>query len=203
MEKASLKTVIGKLESLFDNFNQKFFNNELKRPVITVSPDVTKGAYGWCTSWKAWKEDEDPDGYYEINLCAEYLNRPFEDTCETLIHEMVHLINLQNGIQDTSRSGMYHNKKFKEVAEQHGLIVEKSSKYGFSITKLSDEAAEYIQSLDGQGFKLSRTKIPKLKTSSSSSSRKYVCPNCGTIIRATKEVRVICSDCNVEFEEEN
>lgn len=34
------------------------------------------------------------------------------------------------------------------------------------------------------------------------SSRKYVCPMCGCIIRATKEVHVICGDCNVEFEEE-
>ena len=40
-------------------------------------------------------------------------------------------MNLQNKVQDTSRSGMYHNKKFKEVAEKHGLTVEKDSKYGY------------------------------------------------------------------------
>jgi hypothetical protein len=198
----SLQVVIGKLETLFDKFNEKFFNNELERPVITVSPDTTKGAYGWCTAWKAWKDHEDSDGYYEINMCAEHLNRPFEETCGTLIHEMVHLLNLQNEIQDTSRSGMYHNKKFKQVAEQHGLTVEKNEKYGWCITKPNDEAAEYIHSLDEEAFKLRRTKIPKIMTSSSSSSRKYVCPGCGTIIRATKEVRVICSDCDIEFEEE-
>lgn len=33
-------------------------------------------------------------------------------------------------------------------------------------------------------------------------ARKYVCPVCGCIIRATKEVHIICGDCNVEFEEE-
>lgn len=198
----SLQVVIGKLETLFDKFNERFFKNELERPVITVSPDTTKGAYGWCTAWKAWKDHEESDGYYEINMCAEHLNRLFEETCGTLIHEMVHLLNLQNEIQDTSRSGMYHNKKFKQVAEQHGLIVEKNEKYGWCITKLNDEAAEYIHSLDEEAFKLRRTKIPKIMTSSSSSSRKYVCPGCGTIIRATKEVRVICSDCEIEFEEE-
>lgn len=107
METGSLHIVISKLENLFSIFNEKFFNNEFDKPVITVSPDTTKGAYGWCTSWKAWKQGEDSEGYYEINMCAEHLARPFEDTCSTLIHEMVHLINLQNGIQDTSRGGTY------------------------------------------------------------------------------------------------
>ena len=54
MSATSLKPVIEKLESLFSSFNQKFYNSELQTPVITVSPDTTKGAYGWCTSWKAW-----------------------------------------------------------------------------------------------------------------------------------------------------
>ncbi|MBA9087507.1 hypothetical protein FHR92_003992 [Fontibacillus solani] len=200
---SSLKIVIEKLEELFNVFNKQFFDDELQKPVITVSPDTTAGAYGWCTSWKAWKDDEDSDGYYEINMCAEHLNRPFEETCETLIHEMVHLLNLQNDVQDTSRSGTYHNKKFKVTAEQHGLIVEKDERYGWAFTRLNDEALKFVLSLDGQGFGLYRSKIPKVKTSSgSSSSRKYVCPSCGTIIRATKEVNVKCGDCEVEFEEE-
>lgn len=144
MSATSLKPVIEKLESLFSSFNQKFYNGELQTPVITVSPDTTKGAYGWCTSWKAWS-NLDPDskttdisqmskadldamqneGFYEINICAEHLARSFEQVAETLLHEMVHLYNLQIGVQDTSRNGTYHNKKFKETAEQHGLDVGK------------------------------------------------------------------------------
>lgn len=198
----SLKTVIEQLEVLFSKFNKQFYNNELQTPVITVSPDITSGAYGWCTSWKAWKEDEEHDGYYEINLCSEHLNRPFEETCSTLLHEMVHLWNLQTGVQDTSRGGTYHNKKFKVVAEERGLIIDQHPKYGWTITSLNGQAAEFIKNMDGKGFKLYRSKLPKIKSSSSSSSRKYVCPGCGMIIRATKEVNVICGDCNVEFEEE-
>lgn len=127
MNEVSLKPVIEELENLFSKFNARFFDGGLEKPVITVSPDHTRGAYGWCTGWKAWKAGED-EGHYEINLCAEYLNRPFEETCGTLIHEMVHLQNLQDGVQDTSRSGTYHNKKFKETAEAHGLTVEKGEK---------------------------------------------------------------------------
>ncbi|MDD3052122.1 MAG: hypothetical protein PHR06_13380 [Candidatus Cloacimonetes bacterium] len=61
-EQSSLKTVIEKLESLYSAFNKRFYNSELQVPVITVSPDTTSGAYGWCTSWKAWKTaDEKKD----------------------------------------------------------------------------------------------------------------------------------------------
>lgn len=31
-------------------------------------------------------------------------------------------------------------------------------------------------------------------------SIKYVCPVCGTIIRATRQVNVKCGDCDVAFE---
>lgn len=164
MNEVSLKPVIDELETLFSKFNKAFFEGKLEKPVITVSPDHTRGAYGWCTAWKAWQDGTKEGGYYEINLCAEYLNRPFEETCGTLLHEMVHLQNLQDNVQDTSRSGSYHNRKFKETAEAHGL--KGSSKSG------------------------------------GSSSRKYVCSCCGTIIRATKEVHVICAECEVEFQEE-
>ncbi len=200
---ASLQAVIAKLESMFEMFNKQFFNGELESPVIAVSPDTTKGAYGRCTSWKAWQGEKE-GGYYEINMCAEHLSRPFPETCGTLIHEMVHLKNLQDKVQDTSRSGKYHNKRFKEVAEQHGLTVAKENKYGWHITKITDETAEWLKSTfdSEQGFKLHRDKQMKISSSGkSSSSRKYVCPECGTIIRATKEVHVECGDCGVPFEE--
>lgn len=211
-EQSSLKTVIEKLEKLYSTFNDKFYNRELQVPVITVSPDTTSGAYDWCTSWKAWKqkdlaaesEQQEPDGYYEINMCAEHLARPFKEVCGTLLHEMVHLWNLQTGVQDTSRGGTYHNKKFKKVAEEHGLIIDQHPKYGWTITTLNAEAVQFIDSIakDEQGFGIYRSKLPKFKAASNSSSKKYVCPCCGTIIRATKEVHVTCTDCGVEFEEE-
>lgn len=204
MSEQSLQPIIEKLESLFSKFNSKFYNGELLKPIITVSPDVTKGAYGWCTSWKAWKSEGDAEdaGYYEINICAEHLSRPFDLVAETLLHEMVHLYNLQQGVQDTSRNGTYHNKKFKEAAEQHGMRVGKSGSYGYTDTKLDLVAKAFVDSIADKNFKLFREPMRKVSgQSKSSSSRKYVCPDCGCIIRATKEVYVICGDCEVEYEE--
>lgn len=43
MSEASLKPVIDELETLFSKFNARFFENKLESPVITVSPDHTRG----------------------------------------------------------------------------------------------------------------------------------------------------------------
>lgn len=203
MDSNSIQQVIERLEDLFSKFNDYLFGGELQKPVITVSPDTKKGCYGWCTTYKAWQRDgqEEETGYYEINICADYLNRPFLEICETLIHEMVHLIQRQNDVKGTSRGGKYHNKRYKEAAEQHGLMVAKDEKYGWCRTTLAEETAAWIiAKLNTDKFNLSRVNLSTIKKPSKS-ARKYVCPSCGAIIRATKEVRVICADCEIEFEE--
>lgn len=197
MSKASITPMIQNLEVLFDSLNNHFFESELQKPVITISPDTTKGAYGWCTSWKAWQSGED-EGYYEINLCAEHTARGYKALAETLLHEMVHLHNLQIGIKDTSRGGTYHNQKYKLSAEQRGLIVEQSAKYGWAYTQLTPEANTYLDTISGIDFTLFRTKVTKESASKKSSSRKYTCPCCGQSIRATKEVKILCGECSDE-----
>ena len=71
------------------------------------------------------------------------------------------------------------------------------------MTKLNDEAQEFIRKMNDAGFGIYRDSAAKIKTkkTSSQSSRKYVCPCCGLIIRATKVVRVQCMDCEMEMEE--
>lgn len=43
MNEVSLKPVIDELETLFSKFNKAFFEGKLEKPVITVSPDHTRG----------------------------------------------------------------------------------------------------------------------------------------------------------------
>lgn len=206
-QEISLNPIIGKLESYFSKLNHEFYNGELKEPIISISPNTTRGkAYGWCTSWRAWADKEEKNivdetlengGYYEINICAEHLSRPFIDVIETLLHEMVHLYNLQNGIYDTSRNGTYHNKYYKRAAESHGLIVEKDKTYGFCKTALNNLAFEYVSKLADTDFVLYRRKNPT--KAGKQSSRKYICPKCGAIVRATKTVKLQCIDCQCEL----
>ena len=201
--KNTVKTsrVAGQLEKMFRALNARFFGGELEEVVITLKK--TPGAYGHITCGKTWSAGGAQR--HEINISTATLDRPIEETAATLLHEMCHLYNLMHGVQDCSRGNPYHNKKFKETAEAHGLTVEKGEKYGWHKTALSPEALEFVQSLGKQGFTLVRPRPIGLKGSSKgggSSSRKYVCPCCGAIIRATKEVHVICADCDCEFQEE-
>ena len=199
----SLTTVIKELESLYSKLNKEFFNDELQKAVVACSPDHTKSCYGWCTTWKAWKDTSDEStGFYEINICAEHMSRSFEEIVGTLLHEMVHLWNIQNGVKDCSRGNSYHNKAYKESAEKRGLIVTKDEKYGYCKTTLNDFGLDFVEREKSDCFKLVRTKMADTEKTEKkkSSSKKYICPDCGAIVRATKEVRIICADCDVEFE---
>ena len=199
-----ISTIVKKTAAMFDLFNEHFYGNELTRPAITVSPDGGREAYGWCSVDKIWKTGEDM--HREINLCAEYLDRPMPEVCGTLLHEMAHLHDLQNGIADVSNNGYYHNKRFKETAEAHGLHIEQHEKYGWTITTLTEETLAWVEAALG-GDAIHAARLPEGKAGgktgkgkSKNRSIKYVCPECGAIIRATREVNVICADCGVPFE---
>lgn len=200
-----ISEIVKKTEDMFDLFNAHFYNNELIRPAITVSPDGGRGSYGWCSVYEIWNAEDEK--YREINLCAEYLDRPLSEVCATLLHEMAHLYNLQNGIQDVSNNGYYHNMKFKATAEAHGLHIEKHPKYGWTVTTITPETEAWLQEALGEdGIRASR--LPEEGGGKGGSKKsinrsiKYVCPECGTIIRATREVNVVCGDCGVPFERE-
>lgn len=194
-EGSKLASVITELERMFDECNTKLFEGKLVRPVIAVSPDKTKGAYGWCTTRKIWKSDTDE--FYEINMCAEHLNRPILEVIGTLIHEMVHLDNNYKNIKDTCGPA-YHNKKYKETAEAHGLIAERG-KYGWSQTKPNPELEQWINDTFGSiKFELARAKDEKAKVP----HRKYnfyMCPCCKKKIYSIYEIHATCTECDEEF----
>ena len=217
--KITILSAVDELQRNFKMLNGIYFGGELERPVITILADSTSGAYGWISVNKVWSS-KDNQWFREINLCAEYLNRSPELVITTLLHEMCHLYNIQHGVQDTSRGGTYHNAKFKDVAERCGLVVGKSEKYGFCITTPSDELIELVREKTRAGcFKLERMKTyrdgtPKTTTTGADgkerttsrtkqSMKKYACPDCGLIVRASKDVsgKIMCLDCGVVFVE--
>jgi uncharacterized protein YlaI len=192
------------LSRLYDFLNEKLFENALIKPVITISPDEKDKAYGWITRDRLWKENETDEGAHEINLSAQFLNRSIFDIAATLLHEMCHQWAKVNGFQDTARSGSYHNKLFRKIAEDHGLDVEYVHGRGWTATALSEATKELLQSF----FKeypfvlIYREKPIKPKRVRDVTIRKYVCPDCEIYIRTTKEVNVICGDCMKRMQEE-
>ena len=49
-----ISEIVRKTEEMFDLFNKHFYEGELNRPAITVSPDGGRGAYGWCSINEIW-----------------------------------------------------------------------------------------------------------------------------------------------------
>lgn len=198
----------GALEKIFRAVNQDLFNGEVEEPIITIQSTPT--AYGHCSVFKTWEVKG--EGRHELNISADYLNRPIEDTVATMIHEMTHLINLQRGIKDKSRGGNYHNKAFKEEAEKHLIKIDYDKRIGWSVTSPTEELLKYIIEKGFEEILMNHGKgavggfsggtggtgtggngltiRPK-----KSSTRKLQCPKCGNSVRATKAVNILCGDC--------
>lgn len=191
--------VVSFLEKVFAALNKDKFGGELEMPIITVQS--TPGTLGHCTCGRVWRNGhhQDEKGQYEISIGAEYLDRMVCYVVATMLHEMVHLYHLQNGIQDTSRGNAYHNKRFKEKAEEVGLIIEYDKRIGWSVTKPSQELSDYVCAHRWQEVPLCRISPPAAagkKVKKPSSTRKYECPACGLSVRATRDVRIICAECS-------
>lgn len=219
--KETVKTsrAAGQLEKMFRALNRDSFGGELEEPIITIQS--TPGAYGHVTVGKTWKRKD--DWRHELNISADWLERPIEEITATLIHEMVHLYNIKHEIQDCSRGGSYHNKKFRDEAEKHMIHIEKDEKYGWTITSPTEELLNYIISQGREEFRMTRFPFGGLrgpggekkkegdtaatgedgKPTPKKTSWKHVCPKCKAIARTTKEFPLICGICNVEMEIED
>ena len=218
--KETVKTsrAAGQLEKMFRILNQDSFGGELEEPIITIQS--TPGAYGHVTVGKTWRRKD--DWRHELNISSDWLERPIEEVTATLIHEMIHLYNIKHEIQDCSRGGSYHNKKFKEEAEKHMLHIEKDEKYGWTVTSPTEELLEYIIAQGWEDFKMTRFPFGGIrgpggekkkggdagtpedgKPIPKKTSWKHVCPKCKGIARTTREFPLICGNCNVQMEIED
>lgn len=191
------------LMSAFNKINDDWFGGELEKVIITFESGYKKGAYGWIRTVKDWEQNG--NARYNINISSDYLGRGVVPVIGTLVHEMCHLYNLQHEIKDTSRAGIYHNTKFRDCATNHGLDCEEIDKAGWARTTPTDDLVKWIAAnINIQSFELHKLIIEKPKEDKpKQSQRKYICPSCGLIIRATKDCRVSCLDCECEMEKEN
>lgn len=218
MKKMSISPIIDALETSFDWLNNRFYDGALPRPVITMSEG--KDRYrGWFyagtkenpNAGKIWHTNDGSQSANELCVCSDSLNRSFEEIVDTLCHEMVHCFNDMEHVQDCARSGSRHNKKFKEAAEAHGMKwnppVEGDEasqadykRVGYSRVSLKDDVKDEVyEALEGLKNALTiyrdTTCNGKKKPSKKSRVFKYVCPCCGNSVRATKELAVMCGDC--------
>ena len=200
---SNYKRVTGYLDKIFNLLNQNYFSGELPKAVITVQS--TPKAYGHFTCYDAWHCAD--TGFKEINIGAGTLDRPIENVTATLLHEMIHEYCFIHQIKDTSRGGSYHNKRFKAEAEQRGLQIDYDSRIGWSITSPTEDLLNFciengltdilIARNDLIGFNPAITRGKgTASTTRRSSYRKHICPRCLSTARTTKDMKLICGECN-------
>lgn len=178
------------LTRIFNRFNKHFWNNELPDVIITFVP--TLKAHGHVTASPVWHSNGG-DSKYELNISAYTIDRAPNEICATLLHEQCHLYNLIHNITDTSNMGRYHNKNFKNVAEDHGLVVNRIDSYGWSDTSLTDASRAYVKKLNIKTFTYSRA-----RTSKGKNLKRFSCPQCGRPkVYAAKDQHVLCGYCHI------
>lgn len=211
--KETVKTsrTAGYLEKMFRALNERYFDGELQEPVITLTD--TPRAYGHVTVSKTWLL-ANGERRHELNIGAGTLDRDITEVVSTLLHEAVHLYHLQEGVQDTSRGGRYHNKKFREAAEMRDLKISYDPKIGWSITEPTEALIDFIISQGWGDIKMNReggymaAGGPGTCTGTAgglkrpSSTRKVWCPCCKQSVRATRHVSIICGICHIPMVEE-
>lgn len=205
-ESTRMSRAISQLEHIYNSLNADFFAGELPTPILTVQSKP--GTMGHCSVAKVWQRRDDKT--YELNIAAEVLNYPIEETLDTMLHEMVHLYCRQHDIKEVSRGGKYHNKRFKAIAEEHGLTCVPCGQYGWNTTP-GDNLVEYALNKGWNEILLGRNSLPPaMRTGATgtaqpgtapgggkrpSSTRKLICPKCSQSVRATRKVNILCGDC--------
>lgn len=113
-------------------------------------------SWGSRKAGEAGSEDNTTEGgnstrevYGEILLAGESLERGAVATLGTILHELTHAYCDANEIKDTSNGHRYHNTKFKEKAEEFGLVIEKADTIGWSVTTVPPSTIDsYRQEID-------------------------------------------------------
>lgn len=178
--------IVAALEIAFASVQEKF--PELENVIIvSYQPPGGTTALGhfWRDAWK-YGTDEGVETMDEIMISPASMADGATEVMRVILHEAAHQLAKIRGIQDTSRQGRYHNKKFAILAEEVGLEVAKDPSIGTTTPNITVEAlemyAEVIAQLDRdilafQDFRSTRVnRKPKRKT------RMMLICGCGTKI---------------------
>jgi hypothetical protein len=127
-------------------------NPDVPDVVITLGTGrVSQGMKLGHFAASVWTRGDGAD-VHELFVGAEGLSRGAQALMGTLLHEAGHAMAEQRGVQDTSRQGRYHNRKFQAIAQELGIEVTHDESLGWSSTTMPDDTAaiysEAIMDLD-------------------------------------------------------
>jgi hypothetical protein len=144
---------------------------------------------------------------HEVLVGGEGLHRGPLEVLGTLLHEAAHGLAQARSIQDTSRQGRYHNRRYATLAGELGLEVASVKPIGWSATTVPEPtAAGYRNQLEElqAALVLWRRQEHRLGTGSRSRNLLAAACGCGRRIRVAKatlvEAPILCGACEQPFE---
>jgi hypothetical protein len=149
------------------------------------------------------------DQVHELFVGGEGLERGAKAVLGTLLHEAAHGVAQQRDIKDTSRQGRYHNKQYKSLAQELGLLVAHEHTFGWSTTMVPAETQTlYAAEIDRLAEAITAHRKAEADSragggrTSNNNGSALVC-ECGRKIRASQTVieagPIICGLCETEF----
>lgn len=169
------------------------------------SPGVVLGHY----APERWQANAGGEVLPEILIGGEGLVLGAREALVTLLHEAAHALAQVRGVKDTSRQGRYHNKRFKALGEELGLVITRVDAIGWSGSELptatADAYRQTLRDLDAALTMHRRSELPAGPAKPSRSPIAAVC-GCGRRIRVAPSVLgagpIVCGLCAKEFERE-
>ena len=143
---------------------------------------------------------------HEVLVGGEGLQRGPLEVLGTLLHEAAHGLAQARGVQDTSRQGRYHNRRYATLARELGLEVASVQPIGWSATTVPEHTAnEYAGQLEDLAAALVLWRRQEHRTGTGPRSRNLLAATCGCgrRIRVAKttlaEAPILCSLCIQPF----
>ena len=202
------KEIYTTLLQAYDFFNNRLFGGELSPILITLQRK--RGARGYFSPDCFMTRDDESADIHEIALNPEtFVDRTDKEILSTLVHEMVHQWQQENGMKPPKRAS--HNAEWADKMVEVGLMptatgAEGGPRTGVKIThfimpgeafdKLADELLESGCLLPLQA----KVRLKAAAAEKDKSKTPYQCSMCGTKIWAKPGVKVICGNCEIEFE---
>jgi hypothetical protein len=144
---------------------------------------------------------------HEVLVGGEGLQRGPTDVLGTLLHGAAHGLAQARSIQETSRQGRYHNRRYATLAAELGLEVTIVKPIGWSATTVPQHTAVSYSSLLEQlaaALVLWRRQEHRIGTGTRSRNLLAAACGCGRRIRAAKatfaQAPIICGACQQPVE---
>lgn len=198
----------GAMVGAFDNFNRELFGGTLPPVMLNFSRHANCYGFFAPNRWYDAKGDSEMVTVtHEISLNPSHLrSRDLRATYSTLVHEMVHLWQEDQGRKKSKRG--YHNGEWADKMESVGLMptstgVPGGARIGYKVTHMVIDGGPYDQAFESlpDEFKLPWLCEEPAKAEAKprkKSKIKYECPECeDTRAWAKPGAKIMCGDCEV------